>query len=370
MAISGGGSNLRPVLATTRAGAWLAAWEAFDPIAIDTRIVLATSADGGASWSAPVAVSSDTSSGIEAGLAADLTGAFVAVWYANLGLGGGDDQDILTSHGSLLPLDDFRCYTAKPTRGSPKFVRIPGVDLVDPATSETLTVDVKKPRQLCAPAAEAAAGGISDPDTHLESYDVKLAKGSPKLVKRIDVHVVSPLGALRVDIQKPLQLLVPTSKDAVADPLPPDPAEIAVDHYRCDKVKLTKGSPKFPKGLRIAVGDQFTDPPRLVELKKPRALCTPVEIGGAMLRTPAARLLCHPAKPVKAVCAAGAPQNAGGFCKREADCGGIKGATTLCMKQPKHQVAAGLHVANDFGSGRVDARKDELVCVPVLITTP
>jgi len=73
-AISGGGTHTRPMLATPRAGTWLAAWEAFDPVAIATRIVLASSADGGASWSVPVPASVDDASGIEVGLAADASG--------------------------------------------------------------------------------------------------------------------------------------------------------------------------------------------------------------------------------------------------------------------------------------------------------
>jgi hypothetical protein len=243
-----------------------------------------------------------------------------------------------------------------------------GVSLVDPAAPETVTVDLKKPRHLCAPASDAPGGGVADAATHLEGYDLKLAKGSPKLVRRTDLHVVSPVvGTLRIDTTKAAELLMPTAKDPTVDPVPPDSAEIALDPYRCDKAKLTKGAPKFPKGVRVTVGDQFTDPPRLVELKKPKLLCTPVELGAAVLRTPVVRYLCHPAKQVRAVCATGAPQNASGLCKRESDCGGVKGATAYCVKQAKHRVVAGMHLANDFGPARVDARRDELVCLPAVV---
>jgi hypothetical protein len=133
-------------------------------------------------------------------------------------------------------------------------------------------------------------------------------------------------------------------------------------------VKLTKGAPKFPKGVRVTLGDQLTAPGRLLELQKPRALCTPVEVGGLALRTPAVSFLCHPAKQVKAVCALASPLDGGGLCKRESDCGGTKGVTTFCAKQAKHVTVPGLHVANALAAGRLDARKDELVCLPALRT--
>lgn len=362
VAISSGQANQWPALATPRAGVWLATWEAFDPIAGDTGIVLATSTNGGGSWSLPVPLSTDASSGVEASIAAEATGAFVTAWYSNAGFGGGTDQDVLVSRGSVLPLDPFRCYAAKTSRGAPKPTLVPGVALVDPAAAEAVTVDLKKPRQLCAPADDG--GGLSDPATHLEAYDAKLVKGSAKLVKRIDVHVTSPVGMLRLDTVKPLQLLVPTAKDPLVDPAPPDLAEIAIDHYRCDKVKLTKGAPKFPKGVRITLGDQFTAPGRLLELKKPGVLCTPVEVGAVPRRTPALSYLCFPAKQVKAACTVSAPRNAGGLCKRESDCGGTTGATSFCVKQAKHVTVSALHVANVFAAGRLDARKPELACVP------
>ncbi len=136
-----------------------------------------------------------------------------------------------------------------------------------------------------------------------------------------------------------------------------------MDHFECYGVKIAKGTPALPKGLELTIGDAFTDPPRRYVVKKPVRLCTPVARSGFPAQH-AEHLLCYQVKAAKGRCAAGAPQNAGAGCKKETDCGGIKGQTILCVKQLKPGKTSALGTANQFGTGLLDVEKDGEVCLP------
>ena len=75
-------------------------------------------------------------------------------------------------------------------------------------------------------------------------------------------------------------------------------------------------------------------------------------------------------KPTKGRCADDAPQNAGRGCKKEADCGGTKGVTTLCILQPKLGPLSGLFATDQFGTTRMHVAKEDEVCVPSLTAAP
>jgi hypothetical protein len=81
------------------------------------------------------------------------------------------------------------------------------------------------------------------------------------------------------------------------------------------------------------------------------------------------RLLCFKAAATKGRCSEAAPVNPGGGCKKETDCGGVKGQTTLCAVQPKFGKVTGVRVANDLGSGALDAATGAIVCLPS-VTVP
>ena len=71
--------------------------------------------------------------------------------------------------------------------------------------------------------------------------------------------------------------------------------------------------------------------------------------------------------PAKGRCTAVAPRNAGGGCKKEADCGGDK-RTAFCAAQTKFTKLPGRHVANDLDTGILDLGKEDVVCLPALPT--
>lgn len=139
-----------------------------------------------------------------------------------------------------------------------------------------------------------------------------------------------------------------------------------VDRFACYQAKLAKGQPKLAKDLQLTVGDQFTAPPKRVTVKKVVRLCAPVGVdGGATKHT--AHLLCFQVAATKGRCADASPSNAGGGCKNATDCGGAKQQVGLCVAQAKFATPPGRNVVNDLDSGRLDAVKEDVLCLPALL---
>jgi hypothetical protein len=183
---------------------------------------------------------------------------------------------------------------------------------------------VVKPKALCPPANKNGEG-VFDPVTHEESYQIKPAV---KHVRRTNVEVIDQFGTLRVDTLKADRLLVPTNKGLGS---PPPAVSGTVDHYKCYKVKITAGTPKFPTGVQATVATQFET--RLYDVKKPRRLCTPVNKNGEGVNSSIAHLMCYQVKPATG--------------------------------QPKHARVVGvIHTQNQFGAGRLDTIKEDTLCVP------
>ncbi len=300
--------------------------------------------------------------------------------------------------GPLAPLDDFQCYTTKDSQGNvcrggvlnegalctteqdcggvedvtdfcvpqpfPK-----GLQVVLTDRFETGLFDVQKPLALCNPA-RMNAGGIADPDTHLESYRIKLASrrcaldapqnagegcraeidcgGTAKLTTlcrlqpahtprtglQIENEFHPSLGLLLVDTIKPDRLLVPTAKNFTAPVGPLNPDTHDVDHFKCYTVKAARGAPKFQPIRGVSVVDQFNQP-RVVDLEKPTRVCLAVEKNGEPITDAAAELTCYRAR----LAATDPPQ-------------------------PRHVKVAGIFVANQFGPERIDTLKEGEFCVP------
>ncbi len=257
----------------------------------------------------------------------------------------------------------MHCYAAKTAKGAPKFAPVAGVEIVDPGFGETTRFDVRKPLDLCVPA-DANGAGILDPATHLERYAVKPAKGEPKRHTHTGLAFTNELGTITLDAAKPTLLMVPTAKDRTVTPPTPDPNTHEIDHYLCYAAKIAKGSPKLAKGLEVTIADQLTTSTRRYIVKKVTRLCAPVEKNGEVIRHATEHLVCYQAKPTKRRCSVAAPANAGAACKSELDCGGFKGRTHLCKKSPKFAPTLALRTSNQFGAETLDARKDGELCLP------
>jgi len=228
--------------------------------------------------------------------------------------------------------DHFMCYKAKTTPGTTKFAE-QAVTLTDQFDS-AVPFTAKKPMGLCAPA-DKNGEGVRDPDTHLEAYQIKSATAhAPQTGITVEDQFAAGVegGFLTVDTVKPTQLLVPSAKGLDA-PTSKQPASNA-DHFKCYKIKVTKGTAKFPKGVQATVVDQFEN--RVYDIKKPFELCTPVDKNGEGILNPAGHLMCYKAKRAK--------------------------------DQAKHTKVEGrIHINNQFGlDQQLDTVKELKLCVPAV----
>lgn len=272
-------------------------------------------------------------------------------------------------------LDHFVLYKVKPTKGSPKFGSFAPVTLADQFGVADYRVD--KPGRLGLPADKNGEGFV-DPVTHLEDYKVKPIKGAPKFAPIADVAVANQCNDLRLEISKPVSILVPSSKSLVAPPPAPG-IGAQVDHFLCYAAtvqrKLADGTklPKFPKGIQVVAADQFQS--RRYDLTKITRFCNPVDKSGsplivsgpdkgrpvpitpASIRHSGVHLVCYQAKLAKALipqtgCGPTTPDDRG---------------TKIVPAQPKHVPVEPVFVNNQFGP-HVEATIGEAeLCIPSTI---
>ena len=242
-----------------------------------------------------------------------------------------------TPAGPEAALDDFHCFGIKPAKGAPKFAAVAGVAVTTDV--DDTGVVVKGPRQLCLPS-DQTLGAIHDAATHLESFQIALAKGAPKPQKHVGTVVTNRLGQLIVDTSKPDVLLVPTAKDLQNPPPTPNPAAHQVSAFACYKAKISKGTAKLAKGLEVTVSDQF-DTPRSYDVKKATRLCLAADVNGEPRKQSSVRLLCYQLRLAK-----------------------------TAPKQAKFAKRPGVLVNGVFGPGIVDAVKEQELCIPSSASLP
>jgi hypothetical protein len=243
--------------------------------------------------------------------AADVTGSYSQAYGGN--------------YFGVATADNYMCYKVRTTPGSPKFEKQEGLALAD--AFETGNFDAKKPAALCAPAGQTGGPAVNDEDTHLEAYKLKASQGAPKHVPQTSITIEDGFGTLILDTVKENRLLVPSGK-ALGGPatLPGG----SVDHYKCYKVRISAGAPKFAKDVQATVTDQFQTS-RVYDIKKPVRLCVPVDAGGGIL-SKINHLMCYKAK------LADAPKFA--------------------------PIEASINTVNEFGAEQLDALKEQELCVP------
>lgn len=274
-------------------------------------------------------------------------------------------------------LDHFTFYKTKTSKDATKFQRFGPVVLSDMFQSN-VAYEVSKPTMLGLPSNKNGEG-VTDADTHREQYSVKPAKGTEPFAGRVDVGVTNQCNDLRVTVGKAVSLLVPTSKSLTDPVTAPDPLHHNVEHLLCYKAttqtKLSNGVklPKFPKGIQVDVADQFQT--RRYDLLKVTKLCTSVDKAGTpailsgpnkgaakpitpFTRSGDTQLLCYQARLAKKHIA-------------QSGCGPANPAdkgTLIAPEQAKHTPVLGLHVANQFGSERLDTVKEAELCIPSQLT--
>jgi hypothetical protein len=222
--------------------------------------------------------------------------------------------------GGTPVLDHFMCYAARTTKKTDKFAAT-SVSLAD--TFESGDFTLKRTTALCLPA-DKNDKGVTDECTHLKAYTLK----GPKHAKQTGITVTDQFGTLSLDTVKADRLLVPADKQVGVEAK--DPGD-SLDHFKCYKVKTTKGTPKFAKNTRADVVDHFES--RTYDLKRPSRLCVPVDKNGEGIVNGVDHLLCYRAKRAK---------------------GQAKAAKRKGM----------IHTRDQFGDEQLDSRGEEELCVP------
>jgi len=169
--------------------------------------------------------------------------------------------------------DHYKCYKTQQI-GDP-FARR-DVTLEDQFATTTATVT--KPARLCNPV-DKNGEGVADPTAHLMCYDIK----EPRLEGE-DVIVENQFGELALTVTRPGSLCVPAEKDGV-------PSDLNINHFKCYKVRKTRGAPAFTPPGDVTLEDQFET--KLTRIIKPKLLCTPVEKNGEQVVDPETHIMCY-----------------------------------------------------------------------------
>ena len=103
-------------------------------------------------------------------------------------------------------------------------------------------------------------------------------------------------GDISVDTIKPDLLFVPSAMDPMNPPTAPSEASHDVNHYKCYKVRVTRGTTKFPAGVQVTVADEFTAT-KTFDVKRPKHLCVAVDTEGVPIKNAEIQLMCYMAKP-------------------------------------------------------------------------
>jgi hypothetical protein len=106
---------------------------------------------------------------------------------------------------------------------------------------------------------------MSDPTAHLNCYKIREPRFQP-----INVVVENQFGQQNLKVVKADTLCVPAEKDLV-------PSDLNINHFKCYKVRKTRGTPAFtPRDVNVV--DQFEQ--KMVSAFKPALLCNPVNKNG------------------------------------------------------------------------------------------
>jgi hypothetical protein len=185
------------------------------------------------------------------------------------------------------PTGYMRCYQARGTGKSPKFVPVTGIALVDQFSTASSTASVQ--RQLCNPSSvEGVFLPGTDPTAHLTCYKTKDQSVTPK-VKNLHVEVTNVFGTQQLTLSKAFQLCVPSEKGIV--PAAPTPSSLDIDHYRCYKANFKKGF-VFTPPTDVDITDQFESTDADVRPGNRLTFCNPVSKNGSNIKNPALHLTC------------------------------------------------------------------------------
>lgn len=179
------------------------------------------------------------------------------------------------SDGIASPESHLVEYQIKKLKGEPKFEKIKNI-VVTNEFGETTVAVKKDAKKLLVPSAKDPNGMPDELDNvqinHFKCYDTKYYKFEPKWEKKRTVTLTDQFGSMTMELKKPRQLCLPAEKihDDVTSEIPSEE-----NYLLCYDLKKIKGEPKFKK-QNVFVNNQFG--PDELEVKKPKKLCVPSEV--------------------------------------------------------------------------------------------
>ena len=189
--------------------------------------------------------------------------------------------------------DAYLCYKAALARGEEKLPKGTTVALGDELVPGPLDFGVTRATSICNPAA-VNGGTVNEPTAHQEGFAIKRVPGSPRFVKALQA-TGDQFANRNLLLSQESTLLVPSSK-VLGDGGAPPYGLTTVDHYKCYRASLAKGSPKFVAPAAPTVTDQFYPGGQSFNLKKPTRFCHPVAADGSTINEPTAHLVCYGAR--------------------------------------------------------------------------
>jgi len=211
------------------------------------------------------------------------------------------------------------------------FHRQTGVQLDDQFGSGT--VDVIRPKRLCAPADKNGEDPTAPSDPkHMTAYQIMQRVPHFQGLRRR--QVINQFGTFMVDLVRPDRLLVPAAKGLTAPPAPL--VNPVIDRYKCYRIKHSFGTPAFGTTPGVTVVDQFTSVS--VTVLQPLKLCMPANLAGQGILDPNVPLMCYQIKSPS-------------------------GPTIFPGPRP-------IFLADDFGSIAVALSHADEICVPSRLVAP
>ena len=229
--------------------------------------------------------------------------------------GGGTTPIPTTGPTPIFNLGHFQCYEVHGDAIQPRTLSLR--DQFGPSTAR-----IRNVHRICNPASKNGEDPSAPqrPD-HLVGYTIR--QTTPRFRTIPDVEIINQFGTINVDVVRPEYLLVPSTKTHNSVPPPPS---TTLDHFKCYRVKG-----KFRRA-GITVADQFGSPSIVVDVKRPRRLCVPVNKNGEGIFDSADHLMCYQVR--------------------------------LARTSPPFTAAGQIFVNNQFGIDVLNAVRPTELCVP------
>ena len=214
-----------------------------------------------------------------------------ALYYVAINIG--EVRRVAPNVAPPSEVDAYLCFKATLVRGTEPLPSGTTTSLSDEVAPGPLTFDVRKAASFCTPVS-VNGSTVVEPDAHQEGFSIKRIKGSPKFAKAL-VSTSDPFGSRNLFLTQETSLLVPSSAVGGNSGAPPY-VLTTVDHYKCYRANLAKGSPRWVAPASPTVSGLFYPIGQDLVLKRPTRYCEPVSADGSTINAPEAKLVCYGAK--------------------------------------------------------------------------